>query len=256
MPQRASDLIAQAEQLYSETLTPQKTEEIRRLLEKGLAEALGLLANIIVCDYLNRWNNAGAKALDEAKNAVERALQLDPNVAIAYHAKGFIHRAKNELDAALREFEESLRLDPNFARARAQKANVHFYLGQFQEALGEIDVVIANSAGSPSLGMFQWIRGRTLFMLERYEEAIAALNQSIASWPELWYNRLYLVSTYAQLGKNEDARKALDEFDKRFRGYSIRRVEQNEKANPSDSPEVVRGRERFHEGLRDAGMAP
>jgi tetratricopeptide (TPR) repeat protein len=256
MPKRASDFIAQAETLYSQTLTPEKTREIRKLLERGLAETSGLLANIIVCDYLNQWNKAGAEELAAAGKAVKSALQLVPDVAIAYHAKGFIHRAKRQHKAALAAFDQSLRYNPDFARARAQKANVLFYLGRFPQALTEIETVIQNSAGSPSLGMFQWIKGRTLFLMGRYEHAVAALRESIASWPELWYNRLYLVSAYAHLGNGNEARRALDEFHKRFPQYTIGRVVENEKANPSSHPNVVKGRETFHEGLRLAGMPP
>lgn len=257
MPQHASDLIAQAETLYEQTLTPDKTRQIRDLFQKALAQAEGRLANIIICDYLNRWNGAGPSAVDEAETAAQRALQLDPNAAVAHHALGHIHRTRDRHQAAIDAFDQALGQNPGFARARAQKANALFYLGRFEEALREIETAIQQGAGhQAALGMFQWIKGRTLFMLGRYQDAVTALQQSIASWPDLWYNRLYLVSAYAELGQSDDARRTLDAFNGKFPGYTLRRVKENEKANPSNSPQVVEGREKFHEGLRAAGMAP
>ncbi len=254
MPKRGSELVAEAEKLYNQTLTPEKTRQIAGLLKRGLAEAWGLYANIVVCDYLNRWNGAGKEELAEAGRAVRSALKLAPDVAIAHHAKGFVHRARRQHKAALAAFDQSLRHNPDFARARAQKANVLFYLGRFDEALREIERLIEKSAGTPSLGMFHWIKGRTLFHLERYEEALQPLRQSIASWPDLWYNRLYFVSACAHLGKKNEAKAALEEFKARFPRYTLARVAENEKANPSGHRRVVEGREKFHNGLRLAGL--
>src|SRR5579875_3423644 len=220
MANRASDLIAQAEALYENALTPQSTRQIRQLLERGLAETWGLLANIIVCDYLNRWNNSGPAHLAEAQKAVRNALSLAPD----------------------------------FASAHAQRAAQLLYLGKCDAALQEIDKAIALSSAGPSLGMFQWIKGRAFFFKGDYAAAAACLEDSVRLWPDLWYNRLYLVSAYAHLGKADEAKAALREFDQRFPGYTLARVIEDEKTNPNSNRIVREGREKFHKGLRDAGM--
>jgi hypothetical protein len=42
-----------------------------------VAQAWSLYAEILMCDYLNRWNDAGTSELAEAEQAVARALQLE-----------------------------------------------------------------------------------------------------------------------------------------------------------------------------------
>lgn len=54
-------MVEQAESAYGQPLTEANTREIREQLECGIAQSLGLLANIIMCDYLNPWNDPSGK---------------------------------------------------------------------------------------------------------------------------------------------------------------------------------------------------
>jgi hypothetical protein len=67
---------------------------------------------------------------------------------------------------------------------------------------------------------------------------------------------LYLVSAYALLGQMAAARRNLRAFDKLYPGYTLARVEVEERANPNKNRFMVAGRRKFHDGLRRAGMAP
>src|SRR5215470_4799461 len=89
-----NDFLDHAREIYNDrrVTTPENTLATRRTLEEGLgisagveprrqAEALSLHAEILMCDYLNRWNDAGAGEVAKAGQAVERALQLAPDLA-------------------------------------------------------------------------------------------------------------------------------------------------------------------------------
>lgn len=261
MATKASDLIKEAESFYAQSLTPESTKEIRNRLETGIPQALGLLANIIMCGYLNRWNEAGKDAsLAHAQKIVDLALYLAPDEPTAHYAQAFIYRAGGHHEEAYESFVLSLQHNPGSVRTRAQVAAESLYLGRFDEALREIDLAIAAAAGNPALGMFQWIRGRTLFFMGRddkgrYDEAILCLRESIGSWKNLWYNRLYLVSALAHRGRIEEAEAALAEFREEFDGYdTIEDVKTAEGTNPNDNPAVVEGRKAFHAGLAMVGI--
>jgi tetratricopeptide (TPR) repeat protein len=266
MADDAGDPFVEAQALYEKALTPASTRRIGDLLRTVLgnpgsrppgevARASALLANILLCDYLNRWNDAGTDALTEAEQAVESALKGAPDDAMAHHVHGFLHRARGRHEEAHEAFGRAVRHKPDFARARAQKANELLHLGRPDQALRDINQAIRTSSGSPSLGMFQWIKGRILFFLGKYREAVPCLEASVAGWPELWYNRLYLVSAYALIGKERKAWGALHRFHERFPEYTtIADVIEGEKTNPNDNLLVVIGRRNFHVGLRLAGM--
>jgi hypothetical protein len=105
--------------------------------------------------------------------------------------------------------------------------------------------------------MFHGIIGRSLFFTGRYREAIPWFRKSIATRPNLWFNRLYLVSACALADMPDEARRALSEFNRCFPNpvYTLVIVEEREAATPNDDPTVVTARQTFHEGLRRAGMA-
>jgi adenylate cyclase len=260
----AIDILDRAKGLYAQ-LTPANTLLARELLEGALrdpekmggalAETYALFADILTCDYLNRWNGADTSQIARAEEAARAALEIDPQLPLAHYASGFIFRAKGDHEAALAAYQRTLELNPEFARAYAQAANELVYLGRLDEVPPLVETAIERTTpGSLALGMFYWIIGRAYFFGGRYADAIPWLRQSVEVRPNLWYNRLYLVSAYAFIGDRAQATAALRDFDDLFPGYTVARVRLNEQAIPNRGAVMVEGRERFRRGLVDAGM--
>jgi tetratricopeptide (TPR) repeat protein len=130
-------------------------------------------------------------------------------------------------------------------------------VGQPTETTGWVEQALRLSPHDPSIGIFHWIAGRANFFAGQYDEAIVWLHKSVRARPNLWYNRLYLVSAYALLGKTEEAVKALEEFNRRFPEprYTLAVVKRHERSNPNSNPVFLAGRDAFYEGLRRTGMA-
>ena len=259
----ALDLRLRAEGIFFSAVTPANTLAARRLLQDAVridpdsAESWARLAQITASDYLNRWNNTGADQLAAADDAAHKALNIDPDLALAHLANAFIHKARGEHQAALSGFSRAIELDPNFALAYAHKGNTLIFVGKPAEALPLVEQAIRLSPRDPSGGIFLWIGGRAEFYAGHYQKAIPWLRKSVEVRPNLWYNRLYLVSAHALLGETEEAKKLLTEFNRRFVNpvYTIATVEAQESTDPSTEPTVVAARNKFHEGLLLAGMA-
>jgi adenylate cyclase len=258
----AMDLRARAMSLYFRSVTPEHSQEARRYLEEAVrrdpqsAETWGWLAEILAGQYVRNWSQAGKEELREADEAVRMAVSIDPNLAQAHYAEGLVRRAKGEQQAALTAFTRAVELDPNLARAYAEKGNELTRAGRPSEAIPLAEKAIKLSPRDPALGGFYWIIGRAHFYMGRYPDAIPWLQQSIAVRPNMWYNRLYLVSAYALSDHNEEALKVLQEFNSRreFVGYTIERVKSNLEAVPDDNPVVISARQKLQEGLQMAGM--
>ncbi len=261
-----SDLIGQARAIHTRVMTPDNALLIRELLRKalknpvgveahGLAEAWCLLAEVLMCDYLNRWNDSGATELAEAEHAVQRALEIAPGLAAAHYASGLIGRAKGEHETALAAFARTVELNPQFALAHAQQGAQLIYTGRPLEALQPIETAIRISRpDNPSRPMFFWYLGRAYFVAGNYPDAIKCLHQSVEGRGNVWYNHLHLVSAYALNNDREAAAAALRNFGDRFPNYTVARVVHNEQANPHDHPMMLVARQKFHEGLCRAGM--
>ena len=261
----AVDLRFRAMAIYIGGITPEHTLEARRLLEDSVqldpssAKSWAWLADLLASDYLDRWNQAGKEQLDQAEDAVRKALAIDPGLDLAYFARGFVDRAKGDNVAALDAFNRSLELNPNFARAYTQKANELINVGRPGEAPPLVMKAIELSPLDPSIGVFYWNLGRADFFAGHYASAIPWLRKAVELRPNMWHNWLYLASAEALNGDREGAQKALSDFasyppyrDKRF---TIALVEKYEQANPNENPVIVEGRKKFHEGLMVAGMS-
>lgn len=258
----ALDLRLRATSLFYSSVAPEHTLATRQLLQRSAAldpssaETWARLGEVIASDYTVNWNNTGREQLQEAEEAVRRALLIDPNHALAHVAQGIVQRACGEHHAALEAFTRAIELDRNFALAYANKGNELTLVGRPAEAPPFVEQAIRLSPHDPSIGLFHWIIGRALFFTGEYHQAIPWFRKSIETRPNLWFNRLYLVSACALANMPEQATSALSEFNRRFSSpsYTLAVVETRESATPNNDPTVVAARAKFHEGLLRAGM--
>jgi adenylate cyclase len=260
----AVDLRFRAMAIYISGINPDHTLEARRLLEQAVrldpssAESWAWLADLLASDYLNRWNGAGKAQLEQADDAVHKALAIDPGLALAYFAKGFVYRARGENPAARDAFSQALELNPNFTRAYAQKANELINVGRPAEAPPLVMKAIELSPLDPSIGVFYWILGRAEFFSNHYDDAIPWLQKAVEARPNLWYGWAYLMSAQALIGDEKRAQQTLHEFIGRppleTRKLTLSIIESYEKSNPNENPVIVEGRKKFHEGLTKAGV--
>jgi TolB-like protein len=259
----ALDLRLRATSLLFTSVAPEHTLATRRLLQQSVAldpssaEAWARLGEIIVSDYLTSWNNTGREQLRDAQEAIRKALLIDPNHALAHVVHGLMERAHGAHHSALEAFTRAIELDRNFAAAYAQKGNQLILVGRPAGAPPFVEQAIRLSPHDPYIGQFHWIAGRANFFTGQYHQAIDWLRKSVETRPNLWFNRLYLVSACALADMPEQATRALSEFNRLFPNpvFTLAVVEARESATPNDDPTVVAARSKFHEGLLRAGMA-
>jgi adenylate cyclase len=234
----AVDLRLHAVALILAGPSPEHYLSARQFLEESLqrdpqsAESWSQLAGLLVNDYLNNWNEAkqsgeaGKDLLRRAEKALAEALKIDPTVAAAHLADGFIRRAKGDHQGALDAFDRAVQLDPNSARAYAQKANQMVMVGRPKEAPPLVLKAIALSPRGPYVGTFYWVIGRAYFVMRNYDDAIVWLRKAVEVRPNVWYSRAYLLAAYAHLGRHEqpEGRAALSDYNGGFSGYPVQRI--------------------------------
>ncbi len=98
---------------------------------------------------------------EKAFVAAEKALALDPNLAVAYLARGrLLWTPANHFphEKAIREYRRALELNPNLDEARNQLALVYNHVGALDEALEELQRAVATN---PSNSLAQFRIGET-----------------------------------------------------------------------------------------------
>ena len=265
----AIDLRLHAMALLVAGPSPEHHLSARQFLEESLqrdpqsAESWSQLAGLLVNDYLNNWNeakqspDAGKDLLRRAEKALTEALKIDPTVAAAHLADGFIRRAKGDHQGALDAFDRAVQLDPNSARAYAQKANQLVMVGRPKEAPPLVLKAIALSPRDPYTGMFYWVIGRAYFVMQNYDDAIVWLRKAVEVRPNVWYNRAYLLAAYAHAGRHEqpEGRAALSDYNAGFSGYTVQRLHDlYEKELPHTNPGMQASIQALYDGLQKAGV--
>jgi adenylate cyclase len=264
----AIDLRLRAMATLIDSTTPQHNYAARKYLLESLrlspdsAIAWSQLADVLMRDYLNRWNeaadkdpNARKELLKQAELALQKAFSLDPTIALSHMDDGFIRRAKGDHQGALDAFERALALDPNLALAYAQKANQLVLTGRAREAPPLVLKAIRLSPIDPARSVFYWIAARTDFAMGNYDGAIAWLRKSIAERPTVWYSRAHLVAAFELAGKHDDAVAALNDFNTALPGYTLVRIQDiYAQEIPNQDPAFQNTLQELFKGLKGAGM--
>src|SRR4051812_10984117 len=159
-------------------LTP---EEARRLTARGTVNPEAHL-EVLKCKHSTMA--ASREAVDLALRHARRALELDPNYALAWAVladcqsfraiRGMAPPAEAGAEAAAAA-RRALELDPTLADAHASLGTMLVHSGDARGGLRELERAIELNPGA---ALAHGIRGRTLSAFERHDEAVASANQS------------------------------------------------------------------------------
>src|SRR5216684_3451097 len=138
-----------------------------------------------------------------AREAVERALALNPNLAQAHSQMG---RIKQQVDfdwaGADASFQQAVALDPGNPEVVRTAATFAAVLGRFDEALQlnrravYLDPLNANSWES---------LGETEFLIGQLDEAAADVKKALELSPDVWPGPILLSQIYVMQGRPQDA---------------------------------------------------
>jgi tetratricopeptide (TPR) repeat protein len=136
---------------------------------------------------------------DEAIEAYDEAIRLNPYFAEAWTGKGYVLVVLGRCSEGLQICERAIELDPNFATAWINKANALVCLGRYDEALRSSEKAIELDPNSANA----WgCKGAALYGLARYDESLQASEKALELDPNLgaaWNNKgdaLYNLDRY------------------------------------------------------------
>ena len=163
--------------------TPTSRAEHLALLEQAVAEDPGFAIGWVAIAEARRLRyHNGDASLDEAmrgaRDAVDRALALDPDLVEALLVACYISTNQWRSTEALGASRRALELAPNDARVLATRGNVLGYLGRPLESL---ELRRRSAALNPLSWYTQYAMAIDYSLLGRREEALAAIERGIAA---------------------------------------------------------------------------
>lgn len=149
-----------------------------------------------------------AEEYEEAIALLDRAVELAPEYAPAYHELGNCYQLTTRFDPALENYDKSLELDPELGTAYRNRGNAYKKLGEFEKATEDYTEAIERK---PNTEYLYSNRGAVYYNLGEYEKARADYTKAIELNPEFpptYLNRAELHLT------RENARDALADAEK------------------------------------------
>ncbi|MFG1183388.1 MULTISPECIES: tetratricopeptide repeat protein [Xanthobacter] len=143
----------------------------------------------------------------EAANAATQAIRLAPRAGEGYVIKGRSLMASGQLREARDCFLAALERDPKDMKAREVLVFVLRHLEEFPAALAQCDLALAQS---PEAALFREHRAEVLRAEGDFAGALADVERAIAIDPRLAPAHVTRARLFADLGRTEEIRPALD----------------------------------------------
>jgi protein O-GlcNAc transferase len=156
---------------------------------------------------------------EEAAVPLERAVQLDPALAIAHYDLGICYFALGRLDAARHSLAEARRLRPDNRFATYYVARLDLLQGHIDHAILGFESL---SVGQPLADELYYL-GSAYFRKGDFELAVRSLSKAISRKPEDARAHFLLARVYRKLGKEQEAAEQFAASE-RYRGADQQRA--------------------------------
>ena len=218
-------------------------------LDPHNAEALARLTFAIVTGVLNHWSNDVAADLQAANLTVQQAIRIAPEDRMVRGAQCHILRAMRLFEVAIRVCGESAKNFPTYAFLHKEIGYNELMLGRLDEALAEFLEADRNAPDSQL--RWSWNQGIGLIYLMQGEDqkAIERLSRAALEAPNAGHPSAYLASAYALVGREQEARDAMDHYMKLWPQTSLANFGPTVGTAAFNAKMV-----RVREGLRLAGL--
>ena len=245
----AYDCVLRGRELWHR-FTPEANREARQLYEKAIAldpdyaRAYASLAWTYLTEHGERWPSTEEQPLERALEVARRGVMVNPASHSNHLALGQVCLSKGLHEEAFEALETAIALNPNDADGYVFLAQALNRTGRPDEAISLVEKAQRLNPSVPR--WYTWELGTAFYVARRYEDAIAALRKGR---PLVAMAYRWLAVCYGQLGREQDAKAAAEEYLRRTPDFSLA---SHLELVPFQHAEDL---EHYVEGLRKAGLA-
>ncbi|MFC1901389.1 tetratricopeptide repeat protein [Chloroflexota bacterium] len=176
-----------AERAKKEAKALANTKAHKSLFRVATATVVTILVAILLWLALPTTDNAiaanneglalnNSEEYEKALVAFNKAIELDPNLAMAYNNRGWAYIELGQHGQAIDDCNKAIELDPDLALAYSNRGLAYIRLGQYEQAVTDCSQAIELD---PDLALAYSNRGLAYIELGQYEEAIADLDRAM-----------------------------------------------------------------------------
>ena len=211
----AYDLFLQGQRAFfqaSETGLSRAAELYRQAinLDPEFARAYGALAVTLTRQSFLGYSDAPVESKVRALELARKAVSIDPTSPQSLWALGYVYMQRKQFDEAIETLERALSIAPNYADGYGLLALINNNIGQSEEAIRLLE------KGMELNPYYTWDYlynlGRAYYALGDYKSAAEYLEKAIERNEAVPQLRLFLASSYVQLGRQDDAEWQITEL--------------------------------------------
>ena len=253
----AMELYFQGRACLNKGRTSEYMAQARSFFERALAldprnvEALVGLASVDWMTGSLSLTDDRAARFAAAETALIKVLSMAPQHARAHWLLGHVKTFTNRATQGIADCEQALALDRNLANVHAYIGCAKYFLGRGVEIEAHVQEALRLSPRDTEANIWMIFAGLAKLQLGADEEAVARFHRSVEinrNHPSVHF---FLAAALAHLGRLDEARSAVQAGLALDPTFTLSRIRTNV---PSDNPTFLAGRERFHEGMRMAGV--
>ncbi len=235
-------------------LTKDDNARARVLLEEAaeldprLAAAFVGIAGTHWADIIHQWTDSPTRSVAEFDRAARKSVALDAKDPSAHLFLAWAYGFTGQEEKALAASELAVELNPSLATAHAGRGAFLARSGRPDAAIASIEKAMRLSPQDPMMWATLQAMAMAHFVGGRYQEAAEWAGRSLQRKPDAVIAYRFLAASYANLGRLDEARRALDEARRLTPEFSLAAVRL---IAGSADPAF---RDPFIEGLRKAGL--
>lgn len=218
--------------------------------DPNFASAHGVAAWCYVWRKTQGWVADGAQETAEATRLARRAVELGKDDAIALSAGGYaLAHIAGDLNGGVAFIERALELNPNLAGTWLNSGWARIWLGEPEVAIEHLARAMRLSPLDPILFRMQGATASAHFFAGRYDEASSWAEKALRENPNLQQALRTAAASHALAGRLQEAQKAIARMRQLDPDFRISNMKDRLPAfrRPQDFA-------RYAEGLRKAGV--
>jgi adenylate cyclase len=215
--------------------------------------ALHGLGQAMLVQWESTWySRTSEEHLEELDGVVNKALAIKPDDALANYLRGYVlKRLRKDLNQALAATERAVSIDPNLAVAHNYLGQIKVFLGRANEAAEHTLKAIGLSPRDPQLALWYYQLAITYIHRQSYDEAVGWARRGVQVNPNLRYPYRVLAAALALSGRIDEAKGVAAEMLRRYPRETIGAFLTRE---PWPDPIYRAGQNREITGMRLAGI--
>jgi adenylate cyclase len=188
------DNVADARQLLNRALE----------LDQNYSNAWVLIGWLYWEESVWNWCDDTDEAMQKAHDSAQKALAIDPNFPMAYSLLANIHMVLGEAELSIDMAEKAVALAPNNSLVQAFLGNVLMDSGRIKDGIQKMRKAI-RLCPFP-IPWYLMVFGAGYHLNGDNNAAVTALKQAIEREPESHLPRVWLASTFAEMGRHDEAK--------------------------------------------------